>query len=83
MSLRKKISKIPTAQGTAGIFFQPSKNYLRSSNGKILLLEVSDFDCFFNFCFKTILIQRMQYCPDRKFDFLGQTPDPDFSFDLI
>ena len=50
---------------------------------KFCFLEVSDFDCFFNFCFKTYLIQRLEVCPDQKFDFLGETPDLDFSFDCL
>ena len=50
---------------------------------KILLLEVSDLDCFYNFYFKNVLIQSILDFLDQKFEFLGESPDPDFSFDLL
>ena len=54
---------------------------LRIIKWKKLSYKVSDFDCFFNFCFKLFLIQ--QFKSNQKFNFLGETPDPDFSFDLL
>ena len=58
--------------------------FLESSNGKILLLEASDLDCFYNFYFESFLIQSILLgLLDQKFEFLGESPDPDFSFDLL
>ena len=54
--------------------------FLESSNGIILLKEVSYFDCFFNFCLKYLSIQCLKALLDQKFEFLGVM---DFSFDCL
>ena len=73
------LSKV-NQMGSPDLEFRPKNRimdffYLESSNRKILLKEISDFDCFFNFWLKYFLIHL-----DQKFEFLGAV---DFSFDLL